>query len=66
MLSYAAVQVAFNAAQSAMLSAYGQITADISGFLGLAGFNQAVGIVLGAISARIALNSVTKLGMLSK
>lgn len=63
-VSYAAIQSVFNAAQAALLSSYGQISADIVGPLNMAGFGQAVGIVLGAMSARVSLQVVKRLGMI--
>lgn len=63
-VSYAAVQTVFSAAQSALLTSYGQISADIVGPLNMAGFGQAVGIVLGAMSARVSLMVVKRLGMI--
>jgi hypothetical protein len=64
-LTYAAVQAAFSAAQNALLASYGQISADIVGPLNMAGFGQAVGIILGALSARLALQAVSKLGRIA-
>lgn len=63
-VSYAAIQSVFSAAQAALLSSYGQISADIVGPLNMAGFGQAVGIVLGAMSARVSLQVVKRLGMI--
>jgi hypothetical protein len=64
-LSYAAVQAAFAGVQAALLASYGQISADIVGPLNMAGFGQAIGIVLGAMSARFSLLAVKKIGMMS-
>jgi hypothetical protein len=63
-LSYAAIQTVFSAAQSALLTSYGQISADIVGPLNMAGFGQAIGIVLGAMAARISLIAAKRLGMI--
>lgn len=65
-VSYAGLQTAFTAAQSALTSAYGAITGDIAGILGLAGFGQAIGVILGAMAARIAFMQVSKLQLLAK
>lgn len=64
-LTYAAVQAVFTAAQNAMLSSYGQISADIVGPLEMAGFGQAVGIILGALSARLSVQIMSKIGRIA-
>jgi len=64
-VTYGAVQVAFTAAQNALLASYGQISADIVGPLNLAGFGQAVGIILGALGAKVALQVVSRLGRMA-
>jgi len=65
-ISYAAVQTALSAAVSQVQGAYGSIAGDIAGPLGLAGFGEAIGIILGALSARLAATQLTKLGLLKK
>ncbi len=61
-LSYTGVQVALDAARSQVVSSWGQIPADIANIVGLFGFSQAAGIILGAISARAGLLVVQRLG----
>ena len=64
-LTFAAVQAAFSTAQSALLASYGQISADILGPLEMAGFGQAVGIILGALGARLSVQAMSKLGRIA-
>lgn len=64
-VSYAAIQTAFTAAQSSLLSAYGSISGEIAAILNLAGFGTAVGIVLGAIAARISYMQLSKLARIA-
>ena len=65
LISYAAVQGAFDAAKSAFLGAYGSINADIVWFIELAGIQTAAGIILGAMAARLSLMVLKKLGMVA-
>jgi len=60
-VSYAALQTAFDVAKGAVVSAYGSITGDIAGILSLAGFGTGMGIVLGAMAARITYLQLSKL-----
>lgn len=60
-VTYTALQTSFNLAKSAVVSSYGAITGEIAGILGLAGFGTAIGIVLGAMAARVTYMQLTKL-----
>lgn len=63
-VSFAAVQVAFNQVRDFMIGAYGQISGDMIWLVELAGVNQAIGIVLGAMAAKVGLQALSKLGKL--
>jgi len=63
-ISYAAVQAAFSAAQAQMLALYGQAPASMMWIVERAGFSSALGIILGAVAAKFGLAAVSKLGRL--
>lgn len=65
LISYGAVQAAFNAAQSQLLILYGSAGSTVTWMLESAGFNVAMGIVLGAIAAKVGLNALSRFGKLS-
>lgn len=65
-VSYSAINAALSGVQSAVTSAYGSISGEIAGILSLAGFGQAMGIVLGAMVARISYAQLSKLQILAK
>lgn len=65
-VSYAAITAALSAVQSAVIASYGAMTADVAGILGLAGVGQAIGILLGAMVARISYAQLSKLQILAK
>jgi hypothetical protein len=65
-VSYAAISAALAAVTSAITSAYGAITGDIAAILSLAGFGQAMGIILGAMAARITYAQLNQLQVLTK
>lgn len=65
-VSYAAITAALAAVTSAITSAYGAITGDIAAILSLAGFGQAMGIILGAMAARITYAQLNQLQVLTK
>lgn len=65
-VSYAAINAALSAVQSAVVSSYGAMTGDVAGILGLAGVGQAIGILLGAMVARISYAQLSKLQILAK
>lgn len=64
-ISYAAVMTAFNAAKDQLLSTYGSISADIVWFVDLVGAFDSMSIILGAMAARLVLQSAAKFGKLA-
>lgn len=65
-VSYAAINAALSAVTSAVQNSYGSMTGDVAGILGLAGIGQAIGILLGAMAARISYAQLSKLQILAK
>lgn len=65
-VSYAAITAALAAVTSAITSAYGSITGDIAAIISLAGFGQAIGIILGAMAARLTYAQLNQLQVLAK
>lgn len=61
-VTYVGLQGAFDAVQSQVVSNYGSMSGASMMLLDLAGGGQVVGIILGAISARIGLISLSHLG----
>lgn len=59
-LTYVGLDAAFDAAKAAVISNYGQMSADVLNVVSLAGFGQAFGIILGAIAGRLAMIAVSK------
>ena len=65
-VSYAAVQAAFSAAQAQLLALYGQAPSSMMWVAERAGFSAGIGIILGALAAKFALQAVGKLGRLAQ
>lgn len=65
-VSYAALITAMEGVKNSLTSIYGSITADIAGLLGLAGFGDAIGIILGAMMARVTYLQLSRLQILAK
>lgn len=61
-ITYAGLQEAFNAAQDQIISNYGGMSGSTLAIVDLAGGGQAIGILLGAISARIGMIALSKIG----
>lgn len=61
-ITYAGIDVAFGAARDLVVANYGQITGDTAALINLAGVGATIGIILGALAARVALIALTKLG----
>lgn len=57
-VTYQGLDALVSAAQSAVIGAYGSMTGPIIQFLGLTGVGQAIGIILSAITTRVALLSI--------
>lgn len=64
-VSYAAVQAAFSAAQSQLVALYGQAPASMVWIAERAGFTAGIGIILGALAAKFGLMAVGKLGRIA-
>ena len=65
-ISYTAVTAAFNTAVAYTQSHYNNIAADALQLIGLAGIGEAIGIIVGAITARLTITSMSKLGVIPK
>lgn len=65
-VSYAALITAMEGVKNSLTSIYGAITGDIAGLLGLAGFGEAIGIILGAMMARVTYLQLSRLQILAK
>lgn len=65
-ISYTGFTLVLGQLRSAVTNALGGVTGDVLAVLGLAGFGQIIGIIFGGFTARIALQSIKKLGMLKK
>lgn len=55
--TYATVMLAFNQALDALRGSMNGIPANVMVFISMAGFDQGISIILGAMATRIALNS---------
>lgn len=64
-LTYEGLALIGNQVQSAVLANWGAMPASMLQVLTLSGFTEAVGITLGAFTARIALTSFGRLGKIS-
>lgn len=61
-ITYAGLQAAFNAAQTQVISHYGQMSGASLQLADLAGVGQTIGIILGALAARVGIAVVSKFG----
>lgn len=61
-LTYGAVTAAFNAALSFTQTHYNGLAPDMLSLIGLGGFGEAAGIVVGAMAGRVAMQSLKRLG----
>lgn len=61
-LTYTGLQAAFNAAQAQVISHYGQMAGASLQLSDLAGVGQVIGIILGALAARVGIAVVSKFG----
>lgn len=61
-VTYAGLDVAFGAAKNLVISSYGQMSGDVANLVSLAGVGQAIGIILGALAARVAMTALSSLG----
>lgn len=65
-VSYAALNAAMSAVQAEVTGAWGGVGGEIGGILGLAGFGDAVGIILGAFVAKLSYMQLSKIQLLAK
>lgn len=61
-VTYAGLDVAFGAARDLVVSNYGQMSGDVANLVSLAGVGQAIGIILGALAARVGMAALSHLG----
>jgi cell division protein FtsX len=61
-ITYAGLDVAFNAAKAEVVNNFGATAADSLSLINLAGVGQAIGIVLGALSARVGMAVLSRIG----
>ena len=61
-ITYTGLQAAFDAAKAQVIANYGQLSGVSMQIADLAGVGQAMGIVLGALAARVGLVVLSKIG----
>lgn len=61
-ITYAGLQTAFSAAQTQIIAHYGAMSAGTLQLADLAGVGQAIGIMLGAMAARVGMVALSKIG----
>lgn len=61
-ITYSGLDVAFGAARDMVVSNYGAMAATTAGLVSLAGVGQAIGIILGALAARVGLVALSHIG----
>lgn len=61
-VTYAGLQTAFNAVQAQVISNYGQLSGASMQLADLAGVGVSMGILLGAMAARVGIAVVSKFG----
>lgn len=61
-ITYTGLQAAFDAAQAQVISHYGQMSGSALSLADLAGVGQTIGILLGALAARVGIAVISKLG----
>lgn len=64
-VSYGGLAVLYSSVQSQVVSSFGQLGGATLQIISLAGFPQAVGIILSALAARVALLAAKKLALLA-
>lgn len=65
-LSFAAITVAFEVAESYARTNYDSLPADVLALVGLAGIGEALGLITGAMAFRIGIATTSKLGVIPK
>lgn len=61
-ITYAGLQAAFNSVQANVIANYGQLNGASLQIADLAGVGQAIGIILGALAARVGIAVISKFG----
>ena len=61
-ITYSGLQAAFNAAQTQIINNYGLMPSNALALADLAGVGAAIGILLGALAARVGIAVVAKFG----
>jgi hypothetical protein len=64
-VSYAGLALVGSQVKDAVTARYGQITGSVLDLLNLIGFNEAIGIILGGMLARLAFAAISKIGVMS-
>lgn len=62
-ITYTGLDVAFGAVKASVIGSYGQMAADSAQIAAIAGVPQAIGIILGALGARLGLLVLSRIGM---
>lgn len=64
-LTYASLGLIFTQVSNAVVANWGAMSTSVIQVLSLAGIPDSVGIILGALSARVALVSIKRLGIIT-
>lgn len=65
-MTYEGLSTIAGQARDAVISSYGGMPADVLAILALGGINQAIGIILSALTARAAIVAVGKIGRVAQ
>ncbi len=61
-VTYVGLDAAFDSAKNLVVSNYGQMPGNVADLVSLAGVGQAIGIILGALAARVGMAALSHLG----
>lgn len=61
-ITYKGVDLAFGVLSSQLTASYSSLGSDVIGLLGLAGFDQGISIILGAMAFKVGMSSFKKIG----
>lgn len=61
-ITYSGLQAAFDAVQAQVIANYGQMTGASMQLADLAGVGQTIGILLGALAARVGIAVISRIG----
>jgi len=62
LITYTGLDVAFGSARDLVISNYGAMVGNTASLVSLAGVGQAIGIILGALAARVGLATLSQIG----